>query len=1068
MISINNLITDHAIKLGISPNEADVAIVSIDVAGTSGVLNSMVMKDYGYNPKKIPSREQLEHAGFAALNEPKKKPIIFVVTIDGRNTSVSLASNLYKALTEFKGWFRNKKLWIPLMGTGDGGLSLEESYSITVDAINKFQEEYPTETTILLSIPENAKGIELFNKINSVSKNDKASNVKDFVTSLNANFYLAGSFWSGDQQEERFYSEKIWEKGQEDESYSSIINAIDVNDIIILKSVFATNNEGYLRVKGVGVVTEKSIDGASVNVDWRLKGLQIDIAGLSKYRNTITEASFEDAVQIFSFIDQTLWQRLLPPSTTAPVNSNKIAGLLSDADKGTDYLDISKDVTAFARVITAKSFDPPLAIALFGKWGSGKSFFMGKLKERISGLAESKTNDMYCKGVVHIHFNAWSYMDANLWASFVSKIFEGLQDYIKKDESSKQLKHTIKEELSKQLNVTKAGIESLQDKKTSVELQIKDLEKKSAAVKKQIQQKISDLKKQTAWDVINTIDQQFDARKKIVESFQENRTFQEAENELREIVPEKYWNNPKEAYEQVKSKHTFLKEFFKREKIANNLLWLGGILAIVFLTPVVLAAFKVSISNIDFTIPQAGISFLVMIGAAWRRAEVVYAKLQPIAASFWKVKQDYEQRKEEALAKFEQDEKALKLEIEKSREEILLYTEQIQKAQTVSAELEFKINNALATETLYSFIDERAKSDDYKKHLGIISTIRKDFEILNGLFVDHKSEIVDQKQAEKFRRYFTNPVERIILYVDDLDRCPEENVVQVLEAVNLLMAFPLFVVIVGVDPRWVKNALIKKYALQFTGKINGGFDNEKEVEVIEPSNYLEKIFQVPFHLKDAPPKTVRDMIQKLATSKPVAKSTGQIATTETSLLKPDVVNEGRKIETAPKEQSPTITDSISLKDELTVTVIETIELLELSETEVELLQDMGDIVGPNPRALKRFVNIYKIIKAHEDYTISDASPREDLLAVIYLLALASGQFKVLAQGFESFNKKATPGKVMVNYFNTGLGGDADSSLKQSLKAVLLENDNLKEILSIEQSVFDKHQPFIKRFTFKSI
>ena len=51
---------------------------------------------------------------------------------------------------------------------------------------------------------------------------------------------------------------------------------------------------------------------------------------------------------------------------------------------------------------------------------------------------------------------------------------------------------------------------------------------------------------------------------------------------------------------------------------------------------------------------------------------------------------------------------------------------------------------------------------------------------------------------------FEKPLERIILYIDDLDRCPEERVVEVLEAVNLLMAFPLFIVIVGVDPRWVK------------------------------------------------------------------------------------------------------------------------------------------------------------------------------------------------------------------------------------------------------------------------
>jgi hypothetical protein len=42
------------------------------------------------------------------------------------------------------------------------------------------------------------------------------------------------------------------------------------------------------------------------------------------------------------------------------------------------------------------------------------------------------------------------------------------------------------------------------------------------------------------------------------------------------------------------------------------------------------------------------------------------------------------------------------------------------------------------------------------------------------------------------------------------------------------------------DPRWVKNALIKKYALQFTGRLNGDEHIHTGIEMIEPSNYLEK------------------------------------------------------------------------------------------------------------------------------------------------------------------------------------------------------------------------------------
>jgi hypothetical protein len=46
-------------------------------------------------------------------------------------------------------------------------------------------------------------------------------------------------------------------------------------------------------------------------------------------------------------------------------------------------------------------------------------------------------------------------------------------------------------------------------------------------------------------------------------------------------------------------------------------------------------------------------------------------------------------------------------------------------------------------------------------------------------------------------------IDRIVLYIDDLDRCSTETVSQVLDAVHLLLALPLFAVVVGVDPRWL-------------------------------------------------------------------------------------------------------------------------------------------------------------------------------------------------------------------------------------------------------------------------
>jgi len=1068
-MKFERLNTKYEIFIEIPPNEADLAIVSIDSGGNLGQLNEFVLEQYGYSIKDLPRREHLAKAGFGAIPNTKGKPILFVVTIDGeRTTATSLEENLYNTLTEFRGWLRNKNVWLPLMGTGSGGLTVEESYDVTVKAINKFQKNFPTEVFFIISFPATEKAKALHVSLKENSKNQEKS-IEEFLRNLNCNFYLAGAFWSGEDQVERFLQQGIWEKGHDDDSYSDVINEIKQNDVIILKSAFPSSTESILRVKGIGIVIEASKDGASVDVDWRITGISFDIPVLGKYRRTIAMPDFGDVVKIFSILDPNEWRKLLPSPTSATpqVTPNRIAGLLSDTDKGVDYLNISKDVTAFARVITAKNFEPPLAIALFGKWGSGKSFFMQKLREQVEELSKRNANNMYCQGVVHIHFNAWSYMDANLWASFVSKIFEGLNEYITNNTSSEKVKKEIEAELNASLNIAKEEMQLLEGKRNAIQQQIDLLEKKRETIKKDVEAKIKQLQTQTAWDIIKKADKEFNAREKIIKSLQNNPTYVKTKEELITIVPEKYWNDPVEAYRQIRSKYTFVKEFFRRGKLGKNLLWLTIILVIIFITPTLLQFLSVQISRTNFLIPQAGLSFLVMLGAAWRRIEVVYNKLQPIVASFWKIKVDYEEKKKEVLEKFEQEEKALKLEIEKGKDELLSINEQLQKAETVKADLEFKINNTIATEALYSFIEKRSKSDDYKKHLGIISIVRRDFEILNGLFTDHNQEIVKPEKVAAFRSKFKKPLERIVLYIDDLDRCPEENVVQVLEAVNLLMAFPLFIVIVGVDPRWVKNALIKKYSFQFTGKMNGSFEREADVDLIEPSNYLEKIFQIPFYLKDAPTLNVKEMIRQLAISKSTVMPSVQKSSEEITSDK--LESENQKENISIKQNNVEITETVPTTDEIAVTVHESIELLELSGEEVDLMQDMGEIIGSNPRALKRFVNIYKIVKAHEDYTVSHQAQKEDLLAALFLLALSSGQFKKLVPSFELFiEDQKNKDKPLAFYFQPAHNIGLLQNSKHQLDAILSDNGNYQLIQQAKAIVFTKHNVFIKRFTFKNM
>jgi KAP family P-loop domain len=66
---------------------------------------------------------------------------------------------------------------------------------------------------------------------------------------------------------------------------------------------------------------------------------------------------------------------------------------------------------------------------------------------------------------------------------------------------------------------------------------------------------------------------------------------------------------------------------------------------------------------------------------------------------------------------------------------------------------------------------------------------------------------LEQLSKHTLEEGYTPRLDRIVLYIDDLDRCPTHQVIKVMEAVNLLFGFPLFVVVMAVDSRWLLRSL---------------------------------------------------------------------------------------------------------------------------------------------------------------------------------------------------------------------------------------------------------------------
>ncbi|WP_410646071.1 P-loop NTPase fold protein [Amycolatopsis sp. cmx-4-54] len=259
---------------------------------------------------------------------------------------------------------------------------------------------------------------------------------------------------------------------------------------------------------------------------------------------------------------------------------------------------------------------------------------------------------------------------------------------------------------------------------------------------------------------------------------------------------------------------------------------------------------------------------------------------------------------------------------------------------------------------LVSFAESRVS--DYVEHLGVVSLLRKDLETFATMLaeVPHGS----------------GKIERTVLYIDDLDRCPPRVVVQVLEAIHLLLALPVFVVVVGVDSRWLKKAVEQHYEEML------GDDPESFAE-----SYLEKIFQVPFTLSPMDDPGFAGLVRGLAdTEAPDATPVPAPAGTDRAIGgRPPLA----VVASSPHAEAPKPSSEQSTIDVRPPRLV-------ISQAELDFLPTLAPLVR-SPRAAKRLLNLYRLLRARFAGTelasfLADGDREAPFRAVLVLLAVHVG------------------------------------------------------------------------------
>ncbi len=672
-----------------------------------------------------------------------------------------------------------------------------------------------------------------------------------------------------------------------------------------------------------------------------------------------------------------------------------------------DKLGADEEARAFAALAISPNFIPPLAVGVFGEWGAGKSFFMRLVYEHIGRLAaeaqrqvEAQQTPQFLSRVVQIRFNAWHYVDTNLWASLVDHIFTELDKAMSKVERSKS--EQLFDQLATARELTLESAERLIKRRKEQEAASKQV----AESERQLLETEASVRgsPQTFWNV---------TKKNFLQLLGNDKAdFEKASKRLgieQVMTDGRAMSSAIHQLDEERGKATLLANGLRRQ--------LGSWpMALTFAGACIVAplAFWSLREGVAMVLKDGNIRLLfsdtsVAASGVFTAIAAVFAEATRRVRAAIAVVQDSRKRYEEAVESAMKDPKSefketqdqlarLNADVAESRAMLAATTERLGEAAR-------EYNAGTGRARLLRFVRERAAGETYTRHLGLVATVRKDFEELAAAMdtaggkpeergPEHKrdqdayqarvdaliklagndpsgplKEDEKQKLKDSAKPKPLNPedsIDRIVLYIDDLDRCQPKTVAEVLQAVHLLLSFKLFVVLVAVDVRWVTKALQINYPALVDSQARQGSES-----VVTAHDYLEKIFQVPYWVRpmtDAnSAEFMKDRLQRQRPPAIVDKPIEPTPPPNAPAGPPETPVQGDAPPPTPGETlQPTAAPLATPAPANSVPAPEAAELsrhLQLSEDEERFMERLAHCAGGSPRRVLRFLNVYQVVKA---------------------------------------------------------------------------------------------------------
>lgn len=333
----------------------------------------------------------------------------------------------------------------------------------------------------------------------------------------------------------------------------------------------------------------------------------------------------------------------------------------------------------------------------------------------------------------------------------------------------------------------------------------------------------------------------------------------------------------------------------------------------------------------------------------------------------------------------------------------------------------------------------KSVSDSVK---GIKEDYLKDEETVNDSVVNN----VRNFRNELEKTLESDEIKRVVVLIDDLDRCQPERIVETLEVIKLFLSVKKTTFIIAADENVIQYAIKKKYP-----NIDG-FNVELDKE------YIEKMIQVPIQIPELSSKDIQNyllllVLQKYMEPKKFENLVSIIADNKL-MVKSDVI-EIEQIENL----YGSINDGVSFEKKE--------EYKEVIDVILKIRKIASITLNGNPRQVKRFLNTFITKRNLSKLYYGDEELDMAIMAKLLILhKLNPDLFNQLNVWNSNFNQETDSGNEQYRLMRQGLEDVESNSMyhkwyRPRIKAwincppVELEKENLDRYFYLTREILNQ-------------